>query len=73
MNKFLERPDKLALQLNERYPPIRGVDDETESFVIKDVDHMGKYVYQMMQEQLEFAKKQQLEKAKENDMQIDST
>lgn len=72
MNKFLEKPDKLQLQLNERYPPERDIEAKTEPYEIEDVDHMGKYVYQMMQEQLEFAKKQQSEKAAE-DMQVDST
>lgn len=68
----MERPDKLLLQLNEKYPPTRDIDGKTEPFEIEDVDHLGKYVYQMMQEQLEFAKKQQQEKANENDMEVDS-
>jgi intron-binding protein aquarius len=71
--KFSERPDKLQLQLNERYPPVRGVDEKTEPFDIEDVDHLGKFVYQMMEEQLEFAKKQQQENAKDDEMQVDST
>ncbi|KAI8576105.1 hypothetical protein K450DRAFT_258492 [Umbelopsis ramanniana AG] len=73
ISKFSERPDKLLLQLNERYPPVRGVDEKTEPFEIEDVDHLGKFVYQMMEEQLEFAKKQEQEKAKEDEMQVDST
>lgn len=72
IEKFVERPDKLLLQLNEKYPPTRDIDGKTEPFEIDDVDHLGKYVYQMMQEQLEFAKKQQQEKANENDMEVDS-
>ncbi|GAB5588385.1 hypothetical protein Unana1_03285 [Umbelopsis nana] len=72
IEKFLETPDKLLLQLNEKYPPVRDINGKTEPFEVEDVDHLGKYVYQMMQEQLEFAKKQQEEKAKEDDMQVDS-
>ncbi|KAM3579300.1 hypothetical protein VKS41_008163 [Umbelopsis sp. WA50703] len=73
MNKFLEKPDKLQLQLNEKYPPERDIEAKTEPYEIEDVDHMGKYVFQMMQEQLEFAKKQQAEKAADDEMQVDST
>ncbi|CAB4490265.1 intron-binding protein aquarius [Rhizophagus irregularis] len=67
-NKLLERPDKLQLKINEMWPSSRMVDDYEDAYTIADVTHMGKYVYQMMQEQLAFAKEQ---KAKMEAMDVD--
>ncbi|CAG8678431.1 9133_t:CDS:10, partial [Funneliformis caledonium] len=57
-NKLLERSDKLQLKINEMWPSNRKFDDYSDVYAIADVTHIGKYVYQMMQEQLAFAKEQ---------------
>ncbi|CAG8716696.1 1436_t:CDS:2, partial [Funneliformis mosseae] len=53
-NELLERSDKLQLKINENVAP----QIESDVYAIADVTHIGKYVYQMMQEQLAFAKEQ---------------
>ncbi|KAG9303733.1 hypothetical protein G9A89_018630 [Geosiphon pyriformis] len=57
-NKLLERPDRLKLIINEMWPSERAVEDHGNPYEITDVTHLGQYVYQMMQEQLDFAKEQ---------------
>ncbi|CAG8659030.1 203_t:CDS:10, partial [Racocetra fulgida] len=52
-DELLKRPTKLSLKINE-----------IDSYEVSDVEHIGKYVYQMMQEQLAYAKQQ---KAKSED------
>ncbi|CAG8640369.1 3664_t:CDS:10, partial [Ambispora leptoticha] len=64
-NKLLERPDKLNLRINEMLPTDRDVGDYSEPYEITDVTHIGQYVYQMMQEQLQFAKEQKAKIEKE--------
>ncbi|CAG8442045.1 1306_t:CDS:10 [Diversispora eburnea] len=60
-DRLLERPTELSLRINEMWPSNRDFDDYSEPFTIVDVVHMGKYVFQMMQEQLEYAKEQNAE------------
>ncbi|RHZ66997.1 hypothetical protein Glove_303g82 [Diversispora epigaea] len=67
-DRLLERPTELSLRINEMWPSDRDFDDYSEPFTIVDVVHMGKYVFQMMQEQLEYAKEQNAEmEGKEKD------
>lgn len=64
-DELLKRPTKLNLKINEMWPSKRDVNDHGEPYEIADVEHIGKYVYQMMQEQLAYAKQQ---KAKGEDV-----
>ncbi|KAK9707723.1 hypothetical protein K7432_010019 [Basidiobolus ranarum] len=55
--KFQQRPDKLSLEINEKWPSNRAAEEIGKPYQIKDVTHMGAYVHQMTQEQVEHAKK----------------
>ncbi|CAG8451805.1 2657_t:CDS:10 [Dentiscutata heterogama] len=60
-DELLKRPTKLNLKINEMWPSKRDIEDYGEPYEIADVEHIGKYVYQMMQEQLAYAKQQKAE------------
>ncbi|CAG8601288.1 9980_t:CDS:10 [Paraglomus brasilianum] len=61
LNQLLQRPDKLMLELNEMWPSQRDVENHDQPFTIDSVEHIGQYVYQMMKEQLDYAKQQKTE------------
>ncbi|KXS09989.1 P-loop containing nucleoside triphosphate hydrolase protein [Gonapodya prolifera JEL478] len=68
-SKLLERPTKLSVRSGERYGETKRAlhssasGDKTASvFEIQDVEHMGRYVYQMTTEVIAWAKKQKAER-----------
>lgn len=46
---LFERPNKLALVLNEMFPAGRGVQEEAVEVEMEGVEHLGQYVYEMTQ------------------------
>ncbi|KAJ3343761.1 hypothetical protein HDU93_006673 [Gonapodya sp. JEL0774] len=67
--KLLEHRDKLVVRSGERYGEMKralsgdnGSEDGDGSFEIDDVQHMGRYVFQMTQEVIAWAKKQKAER-----------
>lgn len=69
--KLATRPDRLQICTGEMFPTERTVDVISKSTEIVDVAHMGKYVHQMMQEQLKFVQSEEEKQQQQEQQQLD--
>ena len=54
---LLQRPDRLMLTTAEFFPTMRGVGDEVEGTEMVGVEHLGQYVFEMINAKVEALKK----------------